>query len=188
MLQQTQVSRVEEYYPRFLSRVPHAAAPGRRAARARSGSSGTASGYYRRAANLHALARRVVLDHAGTDPGRRRRAARPAGRRPLHRRRRAFLRLRAVGRGRGHQRGPGDSPRLPSPARRRTPRGTTRCGRRPSGWCPAGPRAWTFNQAIMELGALVCTARVARCGECPVEAFVLLESGRRLAEGCRAPK
>ncbi|MEK6689612.1 MAG: A/G-specific adenine glycosylase, partial [Gemmatimonadota bacterium] len=25
-----------------------------------------------------------------------------------------------------------------------------------------------FNQAIMELGALVCTARVARCGICPV--------------------
>jgi A/G-specific adenine glycosylase len=32
----------------------------------------------------------------------------------------------------------------------------------------AGNAAWTFNQAIMELGALVCTARVARCGECPV--------------------
>jgi A/G-specific adenine glycosylase len=31
-----------------------------------------------------------------------------------------------------------------------------------------GKSAWAFNQAIMELGALVCTARVARCGECPV--------------------
>jgi A/G-specific adenine glycosylase len=31
-----------------------------------------------------------------------------------------------------------------------------------------GKRAWAFNQAIMELGALVCTARVAKCGECPV--------------------
>jgi A/G-specific adenine glycosylase len=31
-----------------------------------------------------------------------------------------------------------------------------------------GRDAWTFNQAIMELGALVCTARVAKCGECPV--------------------
>ena len=27
---------------------------------------------------------------------------------------------------------------------------------------------WAFNQAIMELGALICTARVAKCGECPV--------------------
>ena len=35
--------------------------------------------------------------------------------------------------------------------------------------CLAGAvaAAWAFNQAIMELGALICTARVARCGECP---------------------
>jgi A/G-specific adenine glycosylase len=32
----------------------------------------------------------------------------------------------------------------------------------------SGPKAWAFNQAIMELGAVVCTARVAKCGECPV--------------------
>jgi A/G-specific adenine glycosylase len=31
-----------------------------------------------------------------------------------------------------------------------------------------GRDAWTHNQAIMELGALVCTARIARCMECPV--------------------
>jgi A/G-specific adenine glycosylase len=31
-----------------------------------------------------------------------------------------------------------------------------------------GRTAWTHNQALMELGALVCTAREARCGECPV--------------------
>ena len=31
-----------------------------------------------------------------------------------------------------------------------------------------GRAAWTHNQALMELGALVCTAREARCGECPV--------------------
>ncbi len=32
----------------------------------------------------------------------------------------------------------------------------------------SGRIAWTHNQALMELGALVCTAREARCGECPV--------------------
>jgi len=32
----------------------------------------------------------------------------------------------------------------------------------------AGKDAWTHNQALMELGALVCTARVARCEICPV--------------------
>ena len=31
-----------------------------------------------------------------------------------------------------------------------------------------GKTAWRFNQAMMELGALVCTARKPRCPECPV--------------------
>ena len=32
----------------------------------------------------------------------------------------------------------------------------------------AGKVAWEHNQALMELGALVCTARVARCDVCPL--------------------
>ena len=31
-----------------------------------------------------------------------------------------------------------------------------------------GKRAWKFNQAVMELGALVCVARKPRCPKCPV--------------------
>ena len=31
-----------------------------------------------------------------------------------------------------------------------------------------GRATWTHNQALMELGALVCTARFAHCGRCPV--------------------
>jgi len=31
-----------------------------------------------------------------------------------------------------------------------------------------GRATWTHNQALMELGALVCTARVARCDQCPL--------------------
>jgi A/G-specific adenine glycosylase len=31
-----------------------------------------------------------------------------------------------------------------------------------------GRETWTHNQALMELGALVCTARIARCEQCPV--------------------
>jgi A/G-specific adenine glycosylase len=31
-----------------------------------------------------------------------------------------------------------------------------------------GRATWTHNQALMELGALVCTARIAHCGRCPV--------------------
>jgi A/G-specific adenine glycosylase len=35
-------------------------------------------------------------------------------------------------------------------------------------------RAWEWNQAVMDLGALVCTSRAPRCGQCP------------LRTGCRA--
>src|SRR5213594_3099274 len=59
MLQQTQVSRVAEYYPRFLERFPDleslASAPARAVREAWDG-----LGYYARARNLHALARRVA--------------------------------------------------------------------------------------------------------------------------------
>jgi A/G-specific adenine glycosylase len=41
-----------------------------------------------------------------------------------------------------------------------------------------GRAAWTHNQALMELGALVCTARVARCGECPVRSVCATDAGR----------
>jgi A/G-specific adenine glycosylase len=33
-----------------------------------------------------------------------------------------------------------------------------------------GKRAWRFNQAVMELGAVICTARRPHCPECPVRA------------------
>jgi A/G-specific adenine glycosylase len=41
--------------------------------------------------------------------------------------------------------------------------------RRAAEWLPAG-RAAEFNQAMMELGATVCTARRARCELCPLSA------------------
>ena len=31
-----------------------------------------------------------------------------------------------------------------------------------------GLATWTINQALMELGALVCTARTMHCDRCPV--------------------
>ena len=40
-----------------------------------------------------------------------------------------------------------------------------------------GRATWTHNQALMELGALVCTARVMRCDICPVRS--LCATGRR---------
>src|SRR6266436_5639377 len=59
MLQQTQVSRVAEYYPRFLERFPDLETLARARPRAvREAWDGL--GYYARARNLHALARSVA--------------------------------------------------------------------------------------------------------------------------------
>ena len=67
MLQQTQVSRVLDYYPRFLARYPsvhHLARAEPRAVR----EAWDGLGYYARARNLHALARTVVRRYDGTLP------------------------------------------------------------------------------------------------------------------------
>ena len=67
MLQQTQVSRVLDYYQRFLARFPDletlAKAPPRRVLESWEG-----LGYYARARNLHALARHVTRDQEGVIP------------------------------------------------------------------------------------------------------------------------
>ena len=180
MLQQTQVSRVTEYYPRFLKRFPSlpslaAASPGT----VREAWDGL--GYYRRAVNLHRLARQVV--------------AQPRGRLP--REPDALRELPGVGR---YTAGAVASfafeqpvaavdtnvarvlrrafhPRLPAGAR-----GERRLWATAAALLPReGATAWAFNQAVMELGALVCTARIARCGACPV-AGACATGKRRLAE------
>ncbi len=177
MLQQTQVSRVEAYYHRFLDQYPtirHLAD----AAPAAVHESWQGLGYYRRAANLHRLAREVVRDHAGivpSDPFELRRLpgvgrytagavasfayerSTPAVDTNVARVLRRAFHPRLAPTAAEH--------RLWDTAERIVPR--------------RGAAAWTFNQAIMELGALVCTARVARCGECPVRAAC--STGRRTA-------
>jgi A/G-specific adenine glycosylase len=165
MLQQTQVVRVEQYYTRFLAQYPTirdlAVAP---PAAVRESWQGL--GYYRRAANLHRLAVRVVEEDGGRMPERIEELRRLPGvgrytagavasfayeqsepavdtnvARVI---RRAFLSAR----------GRATEKRIWGLAKTLVPR--------------RGPAAWAFNQAIMELGALICTARLARCGSCPV--------------------
>ncbi len=178
MLQQTQVSRVTEYWPRFLARFPTlerlAAARPHRVREAWAG-----LGYYRRAVNLHRLAREVA---ARPDPVLPRSAA-------------ALRALPGIG---AYTAGAVASfafelpepaidtnvervlrrafhPRLPrSAAAGRTLERTARALLR-----RAGTDAWTTNQALMELGALVCTARVMRCGECPVRPVCRTGAGAR---------
>lgn len=49
---------------------------------------------------------------------------------------------------------------------------------------PTRPDAvWTHNQALMEIGALVCTARVKRCGICPVNSVCATYARSQRASG-----
>jgi A/G-specific adenine glycosylase len=166
MLQQTRVARVEGYYRAFLERYPTVESLARsEPAMVREAWAGL--GYYRRAANLHRLARTVVDQHAGiipSDPER-------------------LVTLPGVGRytagavaSFAYERAtPAIDTNVARVIRRafhpRLPRGRQeRLWETGAAIMPRrnGAAAWTFNQAIMELGALICTARVARCGECPV--------------------
>ncbi|MGQ0702432.1 MAG: A/G-specific adenine glycosylase, partial [Gemmatimonadales bacterium] len=164
MLQQTQVSRVQEYYPRFLAKFPSV----RRLAAAKPAQvreQWEGLGYYRRAANLLRLARVVVTEHSGripADPNTLRRL--PGVGRYTAGAVACFAYERAVPavdtnvarvlRRAFHPRGPSGtaSRRVWETAAAIQPRN--------------GAVAWRLNQALIELGALICTARKARCGVC----------------------
>lgn len=168
MLQQTQVATVIPYYQRFLARFPTiadlAAADEQDVLRAWQG-----LGYYSRARNLQAAARRVVSDHGG---------ALPATRDEL-------LTLPGVGRYTAGavasiafgQRAPildGNVTRvlcrldrIAADSRARLT--VQRLWRRAEEILPA-KRPGDFNSAMMELGATVCTPRNPQCLICPVRA------------------
>jgi A/G-specific adenine glycosylase len=157
MLQQTQVSRVSEYYPRFLERFPTVYALAKAKPKAvREAWDGL--GYYARAANLHALAKQVsaVGGQLSDDPE-------------------ELVKLPGVGR---YTAGAVAcfAYEKPVPAvDTNVKRVLERVFRTKDVWGLAaalvpthGKRAWSFNQAIMELGALVCVARKPKCAQCPV--------------------
>jgi A/G-specific adenine glycosylase len=171
MLQQTQVSRVVPRWEAFVREYPTLAHVAR-AGESRVCESWAGLGYYARARNLHRLA------HELTDGGRATDAALPRDPASLRRlpgigaytagavasfayERRAALVDTNVARVIGRAFAPG--------ADHRTPRAHRIAWEIAHLLLPRdGRAAWTHNQAIMELGALVCTARVARCDVCPV--------------------
>jgi A/G-specific adenine glycosylase len=177
MLQQTQVSRVEEYYPRFLGNFPTIRDLAR-ATPAQVHEAWAGLGYYRRAANLHRLAREVVAQRDGMIP------SDPA----------ELAKLPGVGRYTAgavacfayQLRAPAVDTNVARVIRRAFhPRAKGAPGLRRI-WATTqsllprkGQAAWTFNQAVMELGAVVCTARVANCRACPVR--LECKTGRRAA-------
>lgn len=167
MLQQTQVRRVLEYYPRFLARFPSVAALARaRPSAVREAWEGL--GYYARARNLHALAKQVsgAGGQVPDDPT-------------------ELVKLPGVGR---YTAGAVACFAYEKPVAtvdtniarviRRVfigERGRARRDLLPRIWRLAedivprnGKTAWKFNQALMELGATVCVARKPKCPQCPV--------------------
>jgi A/G-specific adenine glycosylase len=169
MLQQTQVATVIPYFERFLEAFPTvealAAAPEQLVLRLWEG-----LGYYRRARDLHRAAQRVAADYGGrlpeepallhTLPGIGRYTVGAILSQAFDRRlpileansQRVLCRLF----------GRRDDPRH-GPARRWL-------------WAVAEAllpirRVGAFNQALMELGALICTPAAPRCGECPISEY-----------------
>ena len=118
------------------------------------------------------------------DPVDPRRAAGAAGDRRVHRRRRRRFRVRPQARGPRHER-----PARPDPAGIRAasspaPQPSTAEYRFAESLLPPDPAiAARWSVAVMELGALTCTAASPRCDGCPVAAqCAWLAAGRPAAE------
>ncbi len=169
MLQQTRVATVIPYYERFLKRFPTleslAAAPEQSLLEAWSG-----LGYYRRARQMQAAARQLVTENDGCFPT-------------------DYAQLRAlpgfgdytaaavasIAFGWRHAAVDGNVvrvlARLGDEDRNVAETAVRRDLRRAAQALveSVGPRsAGTWNQALMELGATVCTPRAPRCEQCPI--------------------
>jgi len=168
MLQQTRVTAVQPYFARFLDRFPTlaelAAADQQDVLKAWEG-----LGYYSRARNLHRAAQ-MVIEQGGAIPGRSEELAQLPGVGPYTAAAIASIAfgepspvvdgnvLRVVARHRGLRDDIG-SVRTRNQIRESLVNAIRQAG---------DPSA--FNQAMMELGALVCTPRSPDCAACPLAA------------------
>lgn len=163
MLQQTRVAAVLDHYHEFLLRFPSvqklAAARGESVLAAWSG-----LGYYRRARMMHATAKRIVREYGGNFPA----TAEELGELPGIGRYTAAA-IASIAFGVRVAVVDGNVERVLQRL----------AGRRLAGeefWRAANEladakRPGDFNQAMMELGAVICTPRSPGCGTCPVRAL-----------------
>ena len=160
MLQQTRVAAVIEHYREFLRRFPAV----QKLAAARESSvlaAWSGLGYYRRARMLHAAAKVIVREHAGEFPAREESLRQLPG---IGRYTAAAIASIAFGEPVAVVDG-----NVERVLRRVTGR---RLGREEL-WAAADSlldtkRPGDFNQAMMELGAVVCAPRAPGCLTCPV--------------------
>jgi A/G-specific adenine glycosylase len=166
MLQQTRVDTVIPYYKRWMERFPNvhslAHAPQQAVLVAWEG-----LGYYSRARNLHRAAQLVVTEYDGTLPREMKELQRLPG---IGRYTAAALASIAF----GH-----DEPALDGNIRRvlarvfevrepiRSTNGEKQLWKLAAEHLPTG-KASAYNQALMDLGALVCTPKDPSCTDCPL--------------------
>ena len=188
MLQQTRVAAVREYYARFIGRFPTlsalAEASGEQVLAEWSG-----LGYYRRARMLHAAAKQVHGERAGKMPSDRTELLKLPG---IGRYtaaaiasiafgqpsavvdgnvERVLLRLQTAGQSVRLQTAKLQSSRVESTLKRAGGEDDWQRAQRLMDARPAESRPGDFNQAMMELGAMVCTPKSPRCGDCPLRHF-----------------
>jgi A/G-specific adenine glycosylase len=163
MLQQTTVATVAPYYARFLARWPTvaalAAAPLDDVLHAWQG-----LGYYARARNLHRAAREVAGPLGGKFPRDEAGLARLPGVGPY-----TAAAVAAIAYGERTVPVDGNVARVIARLhglRVRLPEGRAAIAARALAMLPL-KRSGDFAEALMDLGATVCTARNPRCGECP---------------------
>ncbi len=163
MLQQTRVAAVLEHYAKFMNRFPSVDA----LARAREQSvlaAWSGLGYYHRARRMHQAAKVIVREHGGQFPSRFD----------------DWLQLPGIGR---YTAAAIASIAFAEPVavvdgnvERVLARLDGAALRNGSAWdraqaLLAAKRPGDFNQAMMELGATICTPRAPQCGRCPLSAF-----------------
>ena len=185
MLQQTQVATVIPYWERFLERFPDvealAVAEEDDLLAAWSG-----LGYYRRARSLQEAARAIVAQHHGSFPRKRRDAEALPGVGPY-----TAGAVLSIAHGLSEAVVDGNVARVFARLFGLSdPLASTRLDKQlwalaralvpPSGEGPDGPSAW--NQALMELGATLCTPKSPGCLMCPLAEHCVARRDGRQAE------
>ncbi len=160
MLQQTRVAAAIPYYERFLQRFPSVQA----LARAREASvlaAWSGLGYYRRARQLRMAAREICRRHGGRFPVTLAEACALPGVGEY-----TAAAVLSIAYGQPLPAVDGNARRVVSRLLGRNA-ATAEARERLAEWI--APRAaGGFNQAVMELGALVCTPRAPQCARCPL--------------------
>jgi A/G-specific adenine glycosylase len=185
MLQQTMVTTVAPYFARFLARWPHvqalAAAPLEEVLKSWAG-----LGYYARARNLHACARAVVEQHSGSFPSTEAGLAELPGIGPY-----TAAAIAAIAFGARAAAVDGNVERVVSrlfALEQALPAAKPEIRKLAAGLVP-DTRSGDFAQAMMDLGATICTPTRPACAICPwMKACAARRRGDPASFPRRAPK